>query len=691
MKKPSFYFTNIYCKAFFTVIVFLFFSNLLFAQKDYKRLERANALFNDYSYIQAIAEYEKLLKKNNLPEAQIKLAECYRLIRKMPEAESWYNKAATAEAIDSIYLYHFASVLKYNKKYEEAKKWYLKYETFKQDGNGAKQAKFLDLIYYFVRDSSKVAIKNMAFNSENADFSTAFFKDGLLFSSTRTKGKNSGGLDQWTGENYNDIYFIEKINIDSSSKAKLLAGFINSNFHEGPTTFDKTNNTIYFTRNSVEKGLQKRSKEGVLKIQIYKATFKDNRWDVIESFSLNNPEFVFCHPSISADGNRIYFASDINGGFGGLDIYYAEKSGNGWGTPVNLGNQVNTQWNDMFPYIHSTGTLYFASEGLPGLGGLDVYSVRFDGSAWSDVKNLGYPINTSKDDFSFILDSTNKSGYVSSNRDGGKGSDDIYSVFIKDTYFEEGVLLAVEDDTTSQQEESNDFDMLQPLNNLNATNSETKKDTIAGLPVNDLDANMEEALARKMFKPDYAQEEELAKKVMIDEKKPSSNNNASNKDVTSINTTTNDLNDNTLNTNNTKSNTKNKTITTTNKPDIIVSETTKKQVVNMKDAKGRLVLEKADENSKAKKVNGLIFRVQLGAYAKPLNKTPEAFFKTPVETYNMGDNITRYVTPLTFNNISSAETHKKQFISKGIKDAWIVPFYNGNRITVEQAVELLNK
>jgi tetratricopeptide (TPR) repeat protein len=279
-------------KGLMALLVLLITTLNLFAQKEYKRLERANALFEDYSYIQAVAEYEKLLKKNSIPEAQLKLAECYRLIKQMDNAETQYRKAAENNVVDSVYLYHFASVLKYNSKYNEAKEWYLKYEAYKQDGKGAKQAKFLDLIHYFTRDSSKVDIKNMAFNSEYADFSPSFFKDGLLFSSTRTKGKNAGGLDQWTGENFNDIYYIAKVNIDSASKAQRLSGFINSNFHEGPATYDATNNTIYFTRNSVVKGVQKRSKEGVLKIQIYTAQMQENRWDVIKEFSLNNPENI---------------------------------------------------------------------------------------------------------------------------------------------------------------------------------------------------------------------------------------------------------------------------------------------------------------------------------------------------------------------------------------------------------------
>ncbi len=671
------------------VAALMLVANSLLAQKEYKRLERANALFDDYSYIQAIVEYEKLLKKNNLPEAQIKLAECYRLTKQMSNAETYYRKAAENNAVDSVYLYYFASTLKYNGKYDEAKEWYLKYEAFKQDGKGEKQAKFLDLIHYFTRDSSKVDIKNMAFNSEYADFSPAFFNDGLLFSSTRTKGKNPGGLDQWTGENFNDIYYIAKVNIDSASKAQLLNGFINSNFHEGPASYDAVNNTIYFTRNSVVKGVQKRSKEGVLKIQIYTASLQDNRWDLIAPFTLNNTEYVLCHPSITADGNRIYFASDMPGGYGGLDIYYSDKNESGWGEPVNMGSYVNSQWNEAFPYIHTTGTLYFASEGLPGLGGFDVYSVRFSGSAWEDVKNLGYPINTSTDDFGFILDSTNKSGYISSNRTGGKGSDDIYSVFIKDTYFEEGVLLSIEADSVQQEDTliENDFGDVTEEDEMSETPA-----TVAGMPLTEMNDEIEETLASNVFKPDYEQEDALAKKVFKSDaeiKKEAAE--AAKKDAAGQNASGNTTSKTVANKNSTANSNTKSSVNQSDTPKQ-VSSAVAAQISTMKDSKGRIALDKATVAMKQKTVSGLTFRVQVGAYSKPLKKSPDVFFKTEgIETYSMNDAITRYVTPDIYNDIKSAEMHKKTMIAKGMKDAWIVPFFNGNRISVEEALEMLNK
>jgi tetratricopeptide (TPR) repeat protein len=720
----------------FLTMVYGLWSMDLHAQKDSKRMERANALFEDYSYIQAIQEYEKLLKKNpDFAEAKLKLAECYRLTKKMDSAEKWYRSAAQQEAVDSVYMYNYASVLKYNKKYDEAKDWYLQYETYKSDGRGLKQAKFLDLIHYFVRDSSKVEIKNMGFNSEYADFSPAFFKEGLLYASSQTKGKNAGGLDQWTGENFLDLYYIEKVNIDSSGKSKLLQGFINSNYHEGPSCYDRHNDIIYFTRNTIEKGVQKRSREGVLKIQIYTARQADKRWDVIEKFSLDNPDYIYCHPSLSHDGARIYFASDMPGGFGGLDIYYADKQGDSWAQPVNMGSYVNTQWNEAFPYIHSTGTLYFASDGLPGLGGLDVYSVRFGGREWMDVKNLGYPINTSTDDFGFILDSTNKSGYVSSNRTGGKGSDDIYSIFIKDTYFEEGVLLTMDEEALKEpDDEVNDFDYLDSPENLPAEAFQPATyDTVAGMAVIPANDALLDALSMQMFKPDYAQEEELAMKVMKDEKaiaaeakKVQQQQEQKQKEAADIADNTDDgfssaskpvskakapaeekspdtamrsvtsstpSKSSTPATSKTPSSstaaTKNATsATTTAKPALTLEE----QMEKMKDSKGRLILERTPYVLKTKNIEGLTYRVQVGAYNNPLRKSPDVLFKTKgIETYNMNDGITRYVTPHTFNDIKTAEAHKKQMVLLGNRDAFIVPFYNGRRIAAEEVLQMLNR
>lgn len=672
---------------------------LLQAQKHSKNLERANNLFDEYSYIQAIQVYEKILKKNSIPEAYLKLAESYRLTRRMDLSLLNYRKAAEANTIDSIYLYHFASVLKYNQQYEEAKKWYLKYEDYKQDGMGKKQAKFIELIHFFTRDSSKVEIKNLAFNSEYADFSPAFFKDGLIFSSTRTKGKNTGGLDQWTGENYNDIYFIEKINIDSTSKAKILKGFINSNYHEGPASYNPTDDIIYFTRNSIDKkGIQKRSKEGILKIQIYTAQETMLRWDIIQNFELNNPNYIYSHPSITHNGKRLYFASDMAGGYGGLDIYYTDKIDSTWSPPINLGPQVNTQWNEAFPYVHSTGTLYFASDGLPGLGGFDVYSVRFNGLNWDDVKNLGYPINTSFDDFGFIIDQTNKSGYISSNRNGGKGSDDIFSVYIKDTYFEEGVLLSIEEDASSEnfsQLESNDYDLfennVEPLlpleNKIDTSNIDSSKHKIANLSVLSLSEEMEDNLISKVAVPDYEKEAELAQKVMIPESNeipPTQNSLASNKKNIPANTKA----ENHLNATTPPINIKSKTEKTLDETNKIKKDN--KILTDAKSQKKDVSLDNLQQELDYKKVSGLTFKIQVGAFKSRLKKNPDDVFKIEgIETYSMDDKMTRYTTPYVFYTLSEAKKHQKTIREKGIKDAWIVPFYQQQRITIQDALEKL--
>ncbi len=660
-----------------------------FAQKDYKRLERANALFEDYSYIQAIEQYEKLLKKNDIPEAKMKLAECYRLTRDMNNAEKWYRNAAENEQLDSVYMYYYATVLKYNKNYDEAREWYLQYEDWKQDGKGAKQAKFIEMIHYFVRDSSKVEIKNMPFNSIYSDFSPAYFKDGLLFVSSRTKGKNPGGLDQWTGESFLDLYQVEKVNIDSASKVQRMQGFINSNFHEGPACYDAENNLIYFTRNSIEKGIQKRSKEGVLKIQIYTAAQTDNRWDIIENFSLNNSEYVLGHPSLAADGNRIFFASDMPGGFGGLDIYYADKTENGWSAPVNLGAHVNTQWNEMFPYIHATGTLYFASDGLPGLGGLDVYSVRFGGRSWADVKNLGYPINSSQDDFGFILDATNKSGYVSSNREGGMGSDDIYSVLIKDTYFEEGVLLAADLETMDAPEEQpeDDFDAF-------GATPEPEQQFLAGIPVAEMDDDMEEALMENLYKGSDELEEELAGRVMREASDLAAAEEETLPIITEEKTPTKDFIE---------------TIPAPVIPEPVAPAKSEETVTkNIADKKSSLPseskkiipqsdrtissLETAAPVLKAKKVEGLLYRVQIGAYSSPLKQSPEMFFKMQgVEKYTLNDGIDRYLSPNKFSDYNAAEKHRQFLKAKGMSDAFVVPFYNGKRISNTEVSRLLTE
>jgi outer membrane protein OmpA-like peptidoglycan-associated protein len=207
----------------------------------------------------------------------------------------------------------------------------------------------------------------------------------------------------------------------------VLKGTLNTLFHEAGSSVSEDNNTLYFTRNFYNKGKKGFSKDNTLKLEILQAVREGDKWRVDKPFIYNNKNYSVGHPYFSERQNKLYFVSDMPGSYGGTDVYVCEKVGDNWGQPLNLGPKINTEKNEMFPFIGPDSALYFSSEGHVGFGGLDVFKATLDkGKVWKDPVNLGLGVNSDKDDFSFILDKDKRTGYFSSNREGGKGSDDLY-------------------------------------------------------------------------------------------------------------------------------------------------------------------------------------------------------------------------------------------------------------------------
>ena len=212
----------------------------------------------------------------------------------------------------------------------------------------------------------------------------------------------------------------------SFDKPKAMKGDVNEGYHDGVATFSTPTKTMFFTRTSREK-----SEEGEIKqLKIYSAKGDTDNWEDTEELNFNNKEFSTCHPTLSTDGQRLYFSSDRPGGFGGMDLYVSQKIGSKWADPVNLGPTVNTSGNEIFPFVDARDKLFFASNGHKGLGGLDIFVVEksdnTDENSFADRKNLGKPFNSKKDDFGFYINESETGGYLSSNRPGGAGADDIY-------------------------------------------------------------------------------------------------------------------------------------------------------------------------------------------------------------------------------------------------------------------------
>ncbi len=280
----------------------------------------------------------------------------------------------------------------------------------------------------------KVEVKNeKTVNTGSLEFSPAFYENGIVFISDNKEGINSS---RFTDEKISkETFFIFRSRRDEDGGLKAAVPFaeeLTTQWHEGPLTFNKTNDKVFFSRNDFLNGKVEKAKDGVVKQMIISADMGGAAWSNQQRLPFNDIEYDFVHPSINVDDNVLYFSSDRPGGFGGMDIWKVEKNGSSWGVPVNLGPGINTSSNEVFPFIHADGTLFFSSNGHGSAGGGDIFFSKPYNGEYATPVNLGAKFNTSSDDFGFIIDRDKKNGYFSSNRAGGNGQDDIYSFFIEE-------------------------------------------------------------------------------------------------------------------------------------------------------------------------------------------------------------------------------------------------------------------
>ena len=264
-------------------------------------------------------------------------------------------------------------------------------------------------------------------NTPSLEFSPAFYEDGIVYITTQDVEKSGKKRDTKIGKLAMSIYEAKR---DAQGKLHNPVKFsqeLTSKYHEGPLTFNHTGDMVFFTRSNLDGKKAKKSKDGITHLRVYSADKVGNTWKNIQDLPFNSDDYDCMHPSISADGSRMYFTSDRPGGFGGWDIWVTRKSGTTWGEPINLGPNVNSQGNDGFAYLHPDGNIYFASDGRGTVGGYDLYWTAEDGEQWLVSKPLPYPFNTTSDDLGLIVDQESKNGYFTSNRSLGHGEDDIYS------------------------------------------------------------------------------------------------------------------------------------------------------------------------------------------------------------------------------------------------------------------------
>jgi len=273
--------------------------------------------------------------------------------------------------------------------------------------------------------NAAVTLRNCTrINSTALEFSPAFYGNGMVFVSSR---KRTGEVDKVTGETYFELYYADFDEDGSPIHAEPFSAELNSDRHEGQVSFSKSSDKMFFSRNSISKGVPQAGKDDTVRMRVYEAFKGPYDWERVRPLPFNNLNYSYMHPSLNYDGTRLFFASNMPGGYGKMDIYFVDWDGTRWSEPINLGPEVNTSGNEVFPYIHDNGALFFSSTGLRGLGGLDLYMIDVSGAEWGKVVNLGQPYNSKADDFGLILDKESTRGFFSSNRNGGAGKDDIYA------------------------------------------------------------------------------------------------------------------------------------------------------------------------------------------------------------------------------------------------------------------------
>lgn len=269
------------------------------------------------------------------------------------------------------------------------------------------------------KDSTSYKVQFLPFNSKSSDFFPTVFKDGLIFCSDRDQDFGVVYRSEKTEKPLVDYYFTKYMSDNKWSKPKSFDKILCSRMSEGPLSFNTDFTKVYFTRNQV---ITDRTR-----LFIYESSFENGQWSEPKLMSFINEKFSYAHPTISPNGTFMVFASNMAGGIGGTDLYITYFKDGNWTKPSNLGKPINSEKNEIMPFLHSSGLLYYASDVAGGLGGFDIYSAYYSQFEWKNVKNLGHPFNTSSNDFGFYINNDFTSGYFSSNRLNGKEDDDIYS------------------------------------------------------------------------------------------------------------------------------------------------------------------------------------------------------------------------------------------------------------------------
>lgn len=416
-------------KHFGCCVVFFVSTVMGYAQK--KGVLIADKNFDNYSYVDAIATYEKVAEKGYKDEKMFqKLGDSYFFIADLIKAEKWYSALFEMNSSqEAEYYYRYSQSLKAVGNYAKADKMLEQFiAKSATDQRGKLFAGQRDYLNDITENSGKYEIFDAGINSPYSDYGSAYYNNTLLFASARDTGGVAKKVFKWNNESFTNLYSSQISTDGSVGKPEVFNKNINSRFHESTPVFTKDGQTMYFTRNNYLNGKKQKDSRRIILLKLYKATNENGRWVNVQELPFNSNEYSVAHPALSVDEKTLYFASDMPGTKGLSDLFKVSINANGtYGTPENLGLPINTESRETFPFISADNKMYFASDGHPGLGGLDVFVMDLSSKTpGSTITNIGTPINSTQDDFSFVIDAENKKGFVTSNREGGLGSDDIY-------------------------------------------------------------------------------------------------------------------------------------------------------------------------------------------------------------------------------------------------------------------------
>lgn len=392
---------------------------------------KADQQYDKFAYVDAIKTYERIFAKGYKSQEMLqKLGDSYYFKADLDNAAKWYGELfAFTQDVEPEYYYRYAQSLKAIKDYKKADEMLVKFNQKSGNDLRAKLATAQkDYLAQIKKNSGRYTLENAGINSEYSDYGSAFSGTKVIFASARDTGGLSNKRHSWTGESFTNLYSANIGDQGALSEPGRFGANLNSKFHESTPVFTKDGKTVYFTRNNFLDGKKGKDARKSTLLKLYKATLDGDKWSDVTELPFNSNEYSVAHPALSADEKTLYFASNMPGTLGQSDLFKVEiKSDGSYGTPTNLGNVINTEGRETFPMVTNENEIYFASDGHPGLGGLDVFVAKeqADGS-YKKVENVGEPLNSSKDDFAYLINTSSRIGYVTSNRDGGQGGDDIY-------------------------------------------------------------------------------------------------------------------------------------------------------------------------------------------------------------------------------------------------------------------------